>query len=171
MKLIEGMKKLRLIEKKMDQNAVRIGEYASSLSTEKPHFESEDKQRKEVCSLIQANEDLVKEYLKLKLAIERTNLLTEVELEGNTYKISELLAIRRKLAHGMINTLNQLTDAAGRAKLSMYGSRIGSSGEKGPYVVRFYDEKEKNEQLRKWQDLYEAIDIRLETINATTELV
>lgn len=168
MKLIGAMKRLRVIEKRMQSNCTSITTYASSVSTEKPLFETESVQKKEVSSLIQANGDLLKEYLCLKRKIEETNLRTIVEIGGVDYAISDLLVIKRKLANNMVRTYRALNDEQGERRKGSAGA--GPDGVR-PHVVRFYDEKEKNEGLRKWQDLYDNIDSRLETINALTDLI
>ncbi|MHA1817343.1 MAG: hypothetical protein ACTSX1_15180, partial [Candidatus Heimdallarchaeaceae archaeon] len=78
--LVEGMKTLRVIEKKMTHNQSDIQRYASQVSTEKPYFETEEKQAGEVKKLVQANTDLMTRYLNLKQRVEYTNLMTVVEM-------------------------------------------------------------------------------------------
>ncbi len=168
MKQIEAMKRLRVIEKRMKSNTDSITTYSSSVSTEIPLFKTEDTQKREVANLIQANGDLLKEYLRLKRRIEETNLKTIVEIGGVEHTISDLLIIKRKLAGIMVNTYRALNERQGENRKGSAG--IGPDGTR-PHIIRFYDEKEKNEGLRKWQDLYDNIDSRLETINALTDLV
>ncbi|MGD2072884.1 MAG: hypothetical protein PVG65_05300 [Candidatus Thorarchaeota archaeon] len=170
--LIEAMKKLRIIEKKINTNTNSINRYASMVSTEKPSFDNEGKQQREINALIQSNEDLMEEYLILKKRIEYTNLFTTVEMHGRKYSISELLVIRRKLANLMVSTYNALNDREGQSRLQMYQrtSATASDSER-PRVVKLYKEEMKNEGLKKWQDLYDNIDSRLEVINATTPLM
>ena len=113
--LVEGMKRLRVIEKRMAANSGDITRYSSMISTERPQFDTEEKQRKKVKSLAQANTDLMDEYLKLKKCIEFTNLMTQVEIKGTKYRISDLLVIKRKLAKMMQHTyLAMNTDDANR---------------------------------------------------------
>lgn len=168
MTITEAMKKLRVIEKRMADNIKSITTYASSVSTEKPLFENEAVQKKEVAGLIQANDDLLSEYLHLKKRIEATNLQITAEIGGVKYLISDLLVIKRKLANIMVNTYRALDDSVGEQRKASSGA--GPDGSR-PHVVRYYDERVKNEGLRRWQDLYDNIDSRLETINALTDLV
>ena len=170
MMIIEGMKKLRLIEKKMDANAQAVQRYASMLSSDKPLFDNEDKQKQEVKKLIQSNTDLMKEYLELKKRVEFSNLNTKVEMGGITYSISDLLVIKRTLAQKMINTYNSLNENEGNSRKRMYGGQTDLSGNK-PTVVRFYREEDRNEGLNKWGDLYDNIEARLEVINAMNPLM
>jgi len=171
MKIIEALKELKIIEKKMTKNTDMIGEYASILSTEKAAFGDEKSQAKKVQELIQSNRDLMERYLKLKKAIEKTNLVVSVEIGGVKYPISDALTIKRKLAAGMIGTYNALTTRAAESRIGI--RRMQSSSEPGQVVavVRLYDEKEKLAGLSLWQDLYDNIESRLEVVNAMTDLV
>lgn len=90
MMIIEGMKRLRVIKKRMASNIDSVNKYAAIISSERPMFGSEDEQKKEVKEIIQSNLDLLREYLKLKKRIERTNLQTVVEIGGVEYTISDL---------------------------------------------------------------------------------
>jgi hypothetical protein len=170
MKLIEGMKKLKLIEKRMAVNRAHILQYSSAPSNEKPNFGDEKTQMKEVNSLVQANEDLLKEYLHLKKRVDMTNLLTEVTIGKETFKLLDLLVLRRGLTNQILMTYQALSDknAEERMKQNRY---TPAAGEKAPFVVRFYDEKEKFENLQRWNSLADEIEQRLEVINATTEMV
>ncbi|MEA3506247.1 MAG: hypothetical protein U9R36_01950, partial [Elusimicrobiota bacterium] len=95
MKLVEAMKKLRVIEKRMKGNNEEITRYSSMVSTERPLFESEAKQEQEVKNLVLANNDLMNEYLKIKKQIEKTNIVTEVYINDISYTLSDMLIIKR----------------------------------------------------------------------------
>jgi len=168
MKIIEALKKLKVIEKRMEKNRQQITQYASMISTERPIFDTEEKQRKEVSSLIQANIDLMKEYLDLKRKIEKTNINVKIEMGGVQYSLSDLLLIKRKMAKVMMSTYEALNTSTAQSRIRNVSV---SSGERAPQIVQLYDEKDKIAGLDKWQDLYHNIDSRLEVINATTDLV
>jgi len=167
MMIIEAMKKLRRLEKRMQSNTEDISRYSSMVSTERPYFESEDEQRRQVAGLVQSNLDLMKEYLILKRGIEYTNLMTNVTMGDHCWSISEMLVIKRKLSNMMLSTYRALNDTAGTQRLR----HAAGGGEKQPHVVRLYHENVRNEGMRMWSDLYHEIDSRLEVVNATTELL
>src|SRR6056297_2980857 len=98
MKIVEAMKELKLIEKKMVKNNDSIQKYSSQPSNERPYFQDESTQKKEVKNLVQSNRDLLSNYLELKKKIEKTNLETIVEMDGVKYAISDLLVLKRRLA-------------------------------------------------------------------------
>lgn len=63
-----------------------------------------------MASLIQSNNDLCAEYLRIKRSIGFTNLKVTVELHKRVYSISDLLLIKRKLADRMLATNSALND-------------------------------------------------------------
>lgn len=173
MKLIEGMKTLRVLEKRMATNSQRINQYASILSSERPLFSTEAQQRQEVKSLIQANEDLAKEYLELKKRVDLTNIKTQVQISKRSFSISDLLVIKRGIAKLMRQTYQALNDGQATTRLQATRGQFSGAqtGEKGPRIERLYEEKDKIAGLQEWQDLEDEIETRLEVINATTDLV
>lgn len=165
--IVEGLKRLRIIEKKIESNNADVVRYASGLSNRKPVFETEERQQEEVKSLTQSSIDLVTEYLKLKRRIDLTNLQVEIEIEGETRTIAEWLIVKRKIADIMIGIYRSLSDST--ATTMKRDDRFDGQG-KPAHIVRYYKEEEKMKRLRHWQDLKAAIDGRLEVVNATTNL-
>jgi len=167
MKIIEGLKELRLLEKKIQQNQGRITAYASAVSTEKLPYEDEDRQSAKVQSLIQSTMDMVERYLRLKAALDRTNLQVVVTIEGQTRTIHEWIWLRRKLGMEVVQTYNALNDSAGSARLREAPTIEGER----PQVLRFYTEEDKLAAIDKWQDIIHGIDPRMEVVNATTDII
>lgn len=167
MKIVEGLKRLGVLEKRIKSNSDDITKYASVLSTEKPAFGTEDEQREEVKKLLQASEDLSTEYLGLKTRIEKTNLSVKATIAGRTHTLSEFLIIKRKLARMMQGVYMALNTSA--AEHRVHSARFGPDQKVN--VVQLYDESMRNEKLREWQELYEEVDSRLEVINATENLL
>jgi len=169
MKLVEAMKKLRIIEKRMNENTKSITQYASMLSNEKSYFVTDQDQKNKVKELIQSNTDLMKEYLWLKRCIEKTNLETEMEMDGIKYTLSELLIIKRKMGATMLHTFDSLNDQSAKERMIQFRG-VASDG-KTPTIVRYYLENDKIEGKRVYQNLLDNIESRLEVQNATTELI
>jgi predicted nucleic acid-binding Zn-ribbon protein len=168
MKIVEAMKELKLIEKKIARNTDSIQKYSAQLSNERPYFTTPEAQSKEIRSLVQANGDLIDNYIALKGKIERTNLEITIEMDGRKYSLSELLVLKRKLAGLMAKTYEAMNDNSAKQSERLI---MRSGSDKEIRVERFYDEREKMEGLRKWQDFVDNIDSRLEVINATTDIV
>jgi hypothetical protein len=168
MKIVEAMKELKLIEKKIQRNTDSIQKYSSQLSNERPYFNTPEAQAKEVKGLVQASKDLIDNYLELKSKIEKTNLAVTVEMDGRKYSLSELLILKRKLAQLMVASYEAMNDRSARESQVRV---VRANADNTVKVERYYDEREKNEGLRKWQDFYDNIDSRLEVVNATTDLI
>lgn len=168
MTIVEGLKELKLIKKKIQKNRELIEKYSSQPSNEKPYFNTEKEQCLEIEKILQSSEDLVKNYLELHRRITETNLKVNVEFNGKSYSINSLIQIRHTLGMLIINTYQSLNDSNYRSTVSQYYKTSQSSEIS---LVRFYDEKKKQNKIRDWEDFYNSIDSRLETINATTNLV
>lgn len=153
MKLIEAMKELKLIIKKMESNNDQVVKLSSILSNEKPLVGSSiEDQKKEVNALIQSNEDLFDNYLKLKLAIEKTNNATSITINNKTLTITERLAFRRNASEASrIFLLVNTSAAQGRL------SRINNS-DKTIEVLPCFDEKIVNTKKMEMIDILGKID-------------
>jgi len=168
MKIIEALKELKLIEKKMETNRKNIAQYSSCVSTERPFFGDEKLQEKEVESLIQSNTDLVNRYLQLKRQIEVTNQTIQLKFGKDSYFISDLLILKRRLLKNLIETYEVLGTSYADSRLR-YAPRDADG--KPAQIRRLYDEKIKNERLSELITFMNQIDSRLEIVNATTDLV
>lgn len=169
MKLIEAMKEVKLLEKRIERNLTQIQQYATYNTITGPAFESADIQREEVAKLIQANGDLVTRAITLKGAIDRTNLDTIVEHHGKKLSIHELILLRIKWGHYMVGTYKSLNTTVGMNQFNLV-SRQGVDATNPPKLITLYDEQKKNEALKYWQELIEDIDATLEVVNAVTDL-
>lgn len=169
MTITEGLKKLRLIDKRMSKNCDEIEKYSSLLSNEKPIFDTESNQREEVQKLIQSNTDLEAEYCKIKSMVDFTNLVTVVTIDDETRSIHSWLTVLRKTGSRLIQTYKALSTTEANRNQIRYTNKESLS----PTVIRLYDENDKRAGQRKWEDLTsgKTIEGRLEVVNATTQLV
>jgi len=78
-----------------------------------------------------------------------------------------LIQIRRKLASLIVGVYQSLNDN----NYYKSASQFKNSQNIDLTVTRFYEEKQKQSKIRHWEDFYNSIDGRLETINATTQLI
>lgn len=172
MKLIEALKNLKTIEKRIEKNCTLIAEYCAYVSVETPVFETQEKQIEHVAGLVQSNTDLATEYLHLKSAIEQTNISTLVTIGERTHSISELIAIRRVSGKFITNTYNALNPRTATTRLQQVFNRAGGIDVSNPpKVVPAYKEEDKLRKTRDWEDFVSAIDGKLEVVNAETELL
>lgn len=167
--ITEGLKKLRLLDKRMAKNCEEIEKYSSLLSNEKPIFDTEAKQREEVAKLIQSNTDLEREYCSIKSRVDYTNLVTYVQIDDENRTIHSWLIVLRKTGQRLIQTYRSLSTSEANRNQNRFRTDKDSLT---PTVIRLYDENDKRAGQRKWEDLTagKTIEGRLEVVNATTEL-
>lgn len=170
MKIIEALKNLKLIEKRVNKNCQLLNQYAAFVSTDGPVFDSVEKQQAEVTSLIQANQDLATEYLRLKQAIENTNLVTNVTIGAKTYSISNLITLRRTVYSFKQKTYQMLNSANAVIRIKEV-QRNPTDATNPPRIVMLYKEEDKNKAIREHEDFIASIDAKLEIVNAEVDLV
>ncbi len=167
MKLIEGLKKIKDLQRKAEDIRTLIGTHSAYLSHETPKYAD---QRSKVGKWLQVHSDLLKEILKLRIAIQRTNLLTgvEIELEGKTLTktIAEWIHRRRDLSQLEHTSWKMLTDRNLRE-----GIMKQSTGEERECkLVRCYEPRVRDEKLMQYSEEPSKIDAKLEVVNAVTDL-
>ena len=168
-KIIDVLKELPLIKKKIAGKVELIQKYASYGSHVGPAFKDEGEQRQEVSQLIQSASDLVDRYSKLKLALSATNNTTIVDIDGVSHTISEWMTFRNETAtlnksiYSALTTRNAENDIRNTQVNLADGQQIG--------IVRCFDEKSRNLNLEFTSEIHSKIDATLERINATTDMI
>lgn len=169
MKLIEAMKKLKDLQVKAADLREKVGQHCANVDVETPMYADP---RSQVSQWIQAHHDIIKEVLALRVAVQRTNLLTSVtiELGGQqvTKSIAEWIHRRRDLANAEMQMWAKLGDRG--LKEGFIHSTTG--GEPRPVkIVRHFDPKERDAKVDLFREEPSKIDATLEVVNAVTDLV
>jgi hypothetical protein len=89
-KLIEAMKKLKDLNVKAEDLRKKVALNCADLSLETPLYGAD--QKATVDGWIQAHSDLLQEILRLRVAIQRTNLATPVTIELGGKQVSKSIA-------------------------------------------------------------------------------
>jgi len=168
MKIIEALKQVKDLQRKASDLKRKVAQHCAHLSNEKPVYE---KQQEQVQEWIQAYQDIVKEILRLRIAIQRTNLATLVPIQLNgksiTKSIAEWIHRRRDLADMDRSIWASLSDRGLRE-----GQVIQSNGEKIDVIIkRYYDPAEKDKKVDSYTSEASLIDARLEITNAVTDII
>jgi transcription initiation factor TFIIIB Brf1 subunit/transcription initiation factor TFIIB len=172
MKIIEGMKKIKDLLKKSDDILTKVKTYSAYMSFESPTYgKDSSEQTKQVSEWVQSYEDIMKEILKLRTCINRTNLSTHVtiELGGKqvTKSITEWIYRRKELSAKCMNVWMALTDKnlrEGKLQDSM-GAAIEAK------IIRCYEPKKRDEMIEMYRSEPSKIDSTLEVVNAVTDLM
>ena len=169
MKLIEAMKKLKDLNVKAEDLRKKVAMNCADLSIETPLYGAD--QKSTVDGWIQGHTDLMQEILKLRVAIQRTNIATPVTIEVGGKQVSKTIAEwihrRRDLAKLDMDMWAKLGDR-GLKEQNIQTSPGGPVTE--VRVRRYYDPKERDSKLELYRSEPSIIDATLEVVNATTEL-
>ena len=168
MKIIEALKKVKDLQRKVEDLRVLVRDHCAISSLETQKYPNQTTQ---ITEWIQAHSDVLKEILRLRIAIQTTNLNTDViiELDGKsvTKTIAEWIHRRRDLATEELSMWNQLGDRGiheGMAK--------GPTGDPVEIKInRFYDPGERDKKRELYSTEPSVIDGRLEVVNAVTDLI
>lgn len=168
MKIIEAMKKIKDLQVKAEDLRQKIGKHCADLSFETPLYPD---QRVVVAGWLQAHSDILKEILRLRFAIQKTNIATSVVVvlgESNVTKtIAEWIHRRRDLAK---------LDQGAWASLGDRGLKEGQTqttqGEKMDVKIRrYFDPLERDKKVDLYRSEPSVIDATLEVTNAITDLI
>jgi len=168
MKIIEGLKKIKDLQRKADDLCALVHQNCARSSLETDKY---PEQTKKVSGWIQSHSDILKEILRLRVAIQRTNLETyvEVELNGNNVRktIAEWIHRRRDLAGLELKMWKQLHDRGIQEGIV----RAPSGDPMEMKVVRFYEPETRDKKIDMYQSEPITIDSKLEIVNAITDLI
>lgn len=168
MKLIEGLKTLKLHQKKIVEIQALIALNSARKSIEKSAYKDPTAQ---VAAWIASSESHNFEAERLTRRIQLTNLSTQVTVTLNgqaiTKSISEWVYRRRYGAPNALKTYRMLTDR--NLKPEVMKQNDGSLLEID--VVRHFDSEHRDKMLSLYHDEPTIIDMALEIVNATTDLM
>lgn len=168
MKIIEGMKKIKDLQKKADDLVSKIKNYCVHANCETPTYAD---QKGQIDTWLQSYEDILKEILKLRYSINKTNINTQVtiELGGKpvTKSITEWIYRRKDLANKSILAWQALTDKG--LKEGQFKDTQGNLLD--IKIVRCYDPKKRDDMIELYRSEPSIIDSTLEVINAVTDLI
>lgn len=169
MKIIEAMKKNKDLARKAEDLRSKVSAYCADLDVESPTYQD---QAGEIRGWIQAHTDIVQEICRLRVAIARTNLATQVKIDlpgtGVVEKsIAEWIHRRRDLSQLDLSMWNNLSDRG--LKGGMFKKSSGDPVE--GKVRRCFDPKQRDEMRARYMSEPTIIDGALEVVNAVTDLV
>lgn len=162
------MKQLKDLGIKAADLQVKVAQHCANLDIETPLYADPKSQ---VSSWIQSHSDIVKEMLRLRTAIQRTNINTNVTIELGgvqvTKSITEWIHRRRDLANMEMAMWSKLGD-----RNLKEGQIVSSTGGESRLVkvVRHFDPKERDAKIDLYRSEPSRIDAVLEVSNAVTDL-
>jgi hypothetical protein len=170
MKLIEAMKLIKELQVKREDLVAKVKQHCAALDFETALYADPKRQ---VSEWIQSHSDVCKEILRLRVAIQRTNISTKVvvELGGKRIEktIAEWIHRRRDLAGFELAMWSVLGDR-GLREGAMPSSQPGGQPREVK-ILRHFDPLERDAKVELYRSEPSIIDRTLEVVNATTELM
>lgn len=161
MKVIEALKKIKHIDRKIEKANQRIQRWCSYIEgpgedNSVPTYSREDL-RKEV----QRIGDLVTQKANIRSALHRTNIETTLEFNGKLCTIDELLVIQNIVIPETLRTLKLFR----RKEKNHYNKATDGR------VVLQYDPKERDKEIEECEKNKEELDELLDNSTYATELI
>ena len=161
------MKKIKELQIKAEDLRRKVKTYCADQTHETPVYEN---QKDKINEWTQGHSDVLKEILKLRVAIQKTNIQTNVtiELDGKqvTKSIAEWIHRRRDLAGLEQSMWNGIGD-----KGLQEGTIKSSTGEPVEVKIRrYYDPETRDKNVEIYRTEPSTIDSNLEVTNAITEI-
>ena len=169
MKLIEAMKKIKELQVKAEELRRKVAQYHADLNYETPVYGND--QKKKIDEWLQGHMDIVKEILKLRISVQKTNLETQVTIEIGEKQIKKTIAEwihrRRDLANLDRSIWEKLTDK---------GLKEGQMRDSSQEIIdvkirRYYNPEERDKFLDIYSQEPSIIDRTLEVTNAVTDVI
>ncbi len=168
MKIIEAMKQIKSLVIKAEDLRKKVSVHCADVDYETPLYPD---QKRQVSEWLQAHSDILKEMLRLRVAIQRTNLQTNVSIAMGdktvTKSIAEWIHRRRDLAGLEMISWQTLGDRGLKE-----GQIQTTQGETRQVKIRrYFDALERDGKIDMFRNEPLKIDSTLEVVNAITDLI
>lgn len=168
MKLIEALKQIKDLQRKTEDLTQKVGKHCADMDFETPVYPD---QRAQVDEWLQAISDCMKEILRLRIAIQRTNLLTQVTVELGGKQVTKTLAEWVHRRRDLAKAEKRVWEILGDRGLKEGTVRQSSGEAREIRIRRYYDPKKRDQMVELYTQEPTLIDARLEIVNAVTDLI
>jgi len=174
MKLIEGLKQIKDLQRKAMDIREKIGQFCADMDIETPTYGTVETQTKQVAEWLQAHHDIIKEIENLRLRIQKTNLAIMVPIQFNeksfvTKSIAAWIHRRKDLAKLEMTAWYGLTNR--RLEPRALRTKDNTEVDKIINVRKYYNQQERDFKVEEYTSEPSKIDAALEITNATTDLI
>ena len=155
MTILQALKKIKHLDRKIKKNKERVARWCSYFSDEEPMYDAEG-----IKKLLQSANDLINERNVLRHRIHRTNIMVTAEFQGKAISLDELIILRTLTIPSMLDALGTM-----RRKEKNYRH------DKEIKVVMQYDPSERDKLIDNLEYTMDVLDALLDDMNIKTELV
>ena len=175
MTIADALTELKRINKLLPTRYANIRRYSSKRRGTKDEVDGQAKFIKEER---QSAEDLINRYKSIKLAINKSNLETDIEFEKDVYSVAEAILYKQQFYEMHTALINSFTADNGNRQVNEYVRFLGGVGtmseedrEKIDLVPELlYSEKEIIRLREYYLNLYSFVDALIEKSNHATTI-
>lgn len=161
MKIIEALKKIKHLDRKIEKTQSRIDKWCSYIKEEEgeePVYNTED-----IRKMQQQISDWLKEKAYLRHRLHITNLQTTERYDHKNYTIDELLGLKEIVIPTEIHSLKLMRR---KEKRGLYGEDL-----KNAKVVNQFDSKERDKEIDKLENKMNELDTILDKLTLETDII
>jgi hypothetical protein len=177
--ITEALQEIKTIGKRLEKKRQTVGQYLARDSRFHDPFEKDGGSEKYIHTERQSISDLETRVIAIRTAIQRSNLDSQMAVNGRTMSVAEWLTWRRELATNANNFLKAITNTLGqtRQQVQSKGGKViaalaqvneASNPADPPQVVVNVDEKKVIEEQEAMEQTLGDLDGKLSLFNATT---
>ena len=161
MKIIEALKKIKHLDRKIEKAGERITIWSSYVETinegdlvaEEPLYNAKD-----IMIMVQQTNDWQQEKARLRHLLHRTNILTSAKFDNKVYNIDELLLLQNIVLPEKLNTQKRLSR-----------QRILNPAKQR--VIMQYDPKEREKEIDSIEDTATRLNALLDQLSLSVEVL
>jgi hypothetical protein len=169
MKLIVAMKQLKDLAKKAEDLRGKVAMHCSNLSIETMSYPD---QAATVAGWLQAHEDLLDKILELRVALQRTNIVTPVTIELEGRQVTKTIAAWIQRRKDLAKLAQQMWAGLGDRNLKESNVQSAAGGAVTEVRIRrFFNPVQRDEKVAAYRSEPSIIDANLEIVNAVTDLI
>jgi len=181
MTITEALQEIKTIGSRLEKKRASVGPYVARDSRIRDPLEKDGGSEAFISSTRQAMSDLEERVIKIRTAIQRSNLDSSISVGDKTRTVAEWLTWRREISNGHKAFLQQISGALAnlRQQIQVQGGRFvagalavneGTGPKDPPQMVVNIDERKLLADLESLEQILGTLDGKLSLFNATTTI-
>ena len=163
MTIAQGLKEMKLIDQKVAKRQGVLRGHCARPSDKKDLYEG--KQTEKITALRQSIVDLIWRKGRIRSAVQKANLATDVTWKTKTYKLADIVYLKKEAAGALQRTLQMLDHNMVERDVEM---RKKGDTNSTLEVILHYDPVEKERALEAHMDLMSNLDVLIDQANHNT---
>lgn len=172
--ITEALAELKTLNKRYEAKKQYIKQYLTRQEGFKDPLEKSGGSVKVIAQELQAIQDMRKEHLRIRQAIQQKNQVEKITVGGFTYTIAEWLTWRKEIApdaqrflQEVVLTVTQARNQARSKGVAVMSAVVNQTGEKPSDLLVNVDEAHLAKQIEELESVLGTLDGQLSLKNAT----